>query len=161
MEGVNKKFIFSSVFLLALIVVTSANKVEVMLGVRWLLESGWFKGILLSYICVTIISHSITVKESDLLDIPLFRTQINKPLDTVLTIGTYVAVASTATTLLKGAYIQQFYGDIIYFREFGKLDIYSLLGVASLLLWYVLFHTSRMFKEALFISVKAEKATGI
>ena len=50
MEGINKKFIFSSVFLLALIVVTSANKVEVMLEVRWLLESGWFKGILLSYI---------------------------------------------------------------------------------------------------------------
>lgn len=157
MKNVNTKFVLFVIFLILLIIGTALYKDEVMSSVRWCLESGWFKGVLLSYIVITIVSHAIAVKESDLSDIPLFKTQINKPLDVMLTIGTYVAVGSTASTLLKGAYIQQFYGDVMYFNEFGKVDIYSLLGVAALLLWYVLFHTSRMFKEALFISVKTEK----
>lgn len=157
MKRINSKVLLSMIFLILLSSSAIVFKKDVMDSIRWLLESGWLRVGLLMYIVVTIIIHSFFIEETYLSDVPLFQSRISKPLYIFLTIGTYAAVTSTAVTLLKGAYIQQFYGDVIYFNEFEKIDIYALLGVATLLLWYAIFNTSRLLKEALFVSVKADE----
>ncbi|RLA82888.1 MAG: hypothetical protein DRG78_05920 [Epsilonproteobacteria bacterium] len=150
----NIKFIASIIFLFTLVIIISFMPKEVMLIIRWLLESGTFNNILTISIWIVILAHSFTVDETNLTQISLFNTQI-KLIDTLLLIATYVTVASTASSLLKGAYIQQFYNDTVYFNEFDKLDIYLLIGVPILLLWYIILNISKMFKEALFFTTQA------
>lgn len=60
-----------------------------------------------------------------------------------------MAVSTTACSLLEGAFLQQFY-DATYFLKFDQLDIYVLIGVSALLLWYVVLHIYQLGVELLF-----------
>jgi hypothetical protein len=159
MKKFNLKFIASIIFLLVLVIIVLSMKDEVMFRIRWILESGIFEILLITSICIVILAHAFTVKETNLTQISLFNTQF-KWLNAILSIATYATVASSASSLLKGAYIQQFYGDIIYFNEFNEIDIYLLIGVPIILLWYIISNIAKMFKEALFFSTQTKTPKG-
>ena len=44
--------------------------------------------------------------------------------------------ATTSTAILKGVYIQQFFGDVVYFNNFSSIDISSMLVVCIFLFGY-------------------------
>lgn len=48
----------------------------------------------------------------------------------------YGTVITTCLTLLKGIYIQKFFNDKQYFTEFNDLDLMTVFGVVSFVLYY-------------------------
>ncbi|NET60029.1 MAG: hypothetical protein F6K47_28930, partial [Symploca sp. SIO2E6] len=137
MQKVNLKFVFVVIFLTVFALVKLAYPNQFNWVLRDSLENGWFSKLLICYVIITIIGHSLVFPDPVLLKVTGYR-MIVKPLDVLLNIGTYVAVSSTALNLLKATFIQKFFGDVIYFNNFEDLDIYTMMGVSVLLSFYVI-----------------------
>lgn len=116
--------------------------------IRIILERGYLKVLLSIFVIAIVTVHSFRVKE-----IPSDRMVITtgfKQFDAIMTIMTYTAIVTTASSLLEGAFIQKFYDDAVYFTKFNSYDIGVLLAVSALLLWYVLFHVYILARELFF-----------
>lgn len=135
-------------FVAGLAIIAYIFKVQFMEYIRMVLAGGQLKVVLLLAIIAIIVTHAFKVKPGNDTSNVMIRSGLI-PLDTFLTLGTYVAVTTTACSLIEGAFMQQFF-EITYFTKFGELDVYVLLGVGALLLWYVAFHMYRMSIEILF-----------
>lgn len=144
----NNKVLFSALFLGALCILFTLNKLEVMAGIRFLLESGYMMKVCVIFSVVSICCHTFFVSESNL-DVPMFKSNQLWILELIVNVATYVAISSTAVTLLKALYIQEFYGDIQYFLEFRNYDIYTMFGVSGVLLWFSMFKCWQLLHEAL------------
>jgi hypothetical protein len=131
---------------------------EVMKYVRVVLEAGHLRTGIVLVVFVIVATHSIKVKTRSENGVFVIKSGFI-PLDVFLTFVTYSAVATTACSLLEGAVIQQFFGDATYFTKFDQLDIYVLLGVASLLLWYVILHMYILARELFFKDSPYEVST--
>lgn len=62
---------------------------------------------------------------------------------------TYGLAATTSAAILKGVYIQQFFGDVVYFNNFSSLDINSMLVVCIFLLGYSFWATVKAVINAI------------
>ncbi len=102
----------------------------------------------LIFVVVSVICHTMFVPETTL-DVPMFKSNQLWILEVIVNIATYAAITSTAITLLKAIYIQQFYGDIQYFHQFENYDIYTMFAVSGVLLWFSMFKCWQLFHEAL------------
>lgn len=123
---------------------------EAMNMLRVVLEKGHLTTLLILIVMVIVITHSIKVKPQNSSGNFFIRSGLI-PLDIVLTLSTYIAISTTACALLEGAFVQKFYG-VTYFTKFSDLDVYVLLGVSALLIWYVLFHMYKLAVELFFPS---------
>lgn len=148
MHKIDTSSLFSITFIAILAISSYLFKIELMNYVRLVLENGQLKSVLLIFVTIIVISHSIKIKADSGASSAIIHSGL-LPLDIFLTLGTYIAITTTACSLLEGAFIQKFFG-IEYFSKFNDLDIYVLLGVAALLLWYVAFHMYKMASEVLF-----------
>lgn len=157
MDKINKSSLIAILFVAILAVTSFLFKTELMNFIRIVFENGQFKAVLLMLVSVVVISHSIKVKPENDSSNVMIRSGL-LPLDIFLTLGTYVAVTTTACSLLEGAFLQNFFG-VEYFSKFEDLDVYVLLGVAALLLWYVAFHMFKMVSELLFNTEQVSRAT--
>ena len=151
----NNKVLFSALFLVCLCVLFTLNKLEVMVGIRFLLESGYMMMACITFVVVSISCHTFFVPESSL-DVPMFKSNQLWILELLVNIATYAAISSTSVTLLKALYIQEFYGDIQYFLEFKNYDIYTMFGVSGVLLWFSMFKCWQLLHEALNTKSAAE-----
>lgn len=59
----------------------------------------------------------------------------------------YGTIITTSLTLLKGLYIQRFFTDIQYFKEFKDIDLLTIFGVACFLFYYALVKVVDVAKE--------------
>lgn len=75
--------------------------------------------------------------------------------DSIFTIATYGLSGSTSLALLKGLYLQLFFGGS-FFIGFGDFDLASIFVVSSFLLYYSAVSTARQIIEVVF---QAEAAT--
>ena len=157
MSRIDKSSLLAIVFVAILAISATIFKDFLMQFTRSVLENGHLKIVLLIAVTIIVFSHSIKIKPKNDSSNVMIRSRL-APLDIFLTLGTYIAVTSTACSLLEGAFIQQFFG-VKYFNEFESLDIYVLLGVAALLLWYVAFHMYKMFIELLFNTTEVLKSS--
>jgi hypothetical protein len=151
----NKKVLLSALLLAILCILFSANQEQVMSGTRFLLESGYLMMACLTFVVVSIFCHTLFVTESTL-EVPMFKSNQLWLLEIAVNIATYTAITSTAITLLKALYIQEFYGDVQYFLEFKNYDIYTMFGVSGVLLWFSMFKCWQLFHEALNTKGSAE-----
>lgn len=163
MNRIDKSSLLAMTFVAVLAITTYFFQSEVMSSLRLILEKGQLQVVLLIATVIIIISHAIKIKSTSDSSSVMIRSGL-VPLDIFLTLSTYTAVTTTACSLLEGAFIQKFY-DVKYFNKFSDLDIYVLLGVAALLLWYVAFHMYKMCVELLFktenVSISTEKSIKI
>jgi hypothetical protein len=125
---------------------------------RLVLESEITPVVVWLYVGVVLFAHYIFNRELSAENGALVITQFNWFADMVLNTATLGVVATTALTLLKGVYIQKFFGDKMYFNEFSSLDIWSMLGVCVFLLGYVVVNVFKLLKDLLIYS-KAEEVT--
>ena len=133
---------------------------DIVMGTMHLIfEKSYLKIFLNMAIGIIVFTHSIKVQAHSSSRSLLFKSGF-LPVDISLTIGTYMAVSTTACSLLEGAFLQQFY-DITYFLKFDQLDIYVLIGVSALLLWYVALHLYQLGVELLFPVVTPEISTEV
>lgn len=131
---------------------------DIAMGVmRQVLEKGYLKIFLNMAIGIIVFTHSIKVQAQSSSRSLLVKSGF-LPIDIFLTIGTYMAVSMTACSLLEGAFLQKFY-DVTYFLKFDQLDIYVLIGVSVLLLWYVALHIYQLGVELLFPVVTPQLST--
>ena len=116
----NKKVVFVAICLFFLCVLFIFLKDTVMSCIRYLLEAEKVKFIFTALMFTMISCYSIFNKhETDNTNICFYRFKNNFwLLDLLLNSCTYISIFLTAFSLLKGTYIQKFYGDKIYFLEF-------------------------------------------
>jgi len=117
--------------------------------IRLILEAGYLNNVIIYSVVIIIFTHSIKVKNKKDNGVFIIRSGF-VPLDVFLSCSTYIAVSTTACSLMEGAFVQQFFGDVQYFTQFTNLDVYVLLGVAALLIWYVIFHMYTLAGELVF-----------
>lgn len=144
----------SIIFVAALAAVAYFYQDIAMGSMRLILENAYLKIFLNMAIGIIVFTHSIKVQAQSSSRSLLVKSGF-LPIDISLTIGTYMAVSTTACSLLEGAFLQQFY-DVTYFLKFDQLDIYVLIGVSALLLWYVALHIYQLGVELLFPVVTPE-----
>lgn len=77
--------------------------------------------------------------------------------DAVFTVATYGFSGSTSLALLKGLYLQLFFGGA-FFTGFGDFDLASILVISSFLLFYSVVGTVRQIINVVF-QVEAAKVT--
>ena len=77
--------------------------------------------------------------------------------DSAFAVITYGLASTTSVSILKGVYIQQFFGDKVYFNNFSSIDIYSMLVVCLFLFGYSIWASSKALIQALYIG-SSEKA---
>ncbi|QQA74575.1 hypothetical protein [Pectobacterium parmentieri] len=140
-----------------LAIVVFFNQESAMGIIKQVLEQSYLKIFLNIVIVVIVLTHTIKVRSQE--DATGFLVKSGfLPIDMFSTIGTYMAVSSTACSLLEGAFLQQFY-EIGYFLKFSQLDIYILFGVSALLLWYVALHMYQLGVDLLFPLEKVQIST--
>lgn len=69
--------------------------------------------------------------------------------DAVFTIATYGVSGSTSLALLKGLYLQLFFGGA-FFTGFGEFDLASIFVISSFLLFYSVVGTTRQIINVVF-----------
>lgn len=69
--------------------------------------------------------------------------------DAVFTIATYGFSGSTSLALLKGLYLQLFFGGA-FFTGFGEFDLASIFVISSFLLFYSVVSTTRQIISVVF-----------
>lgn len=158
MSQLDTSSLLSTCFIAALSILTYFFQSEVLDFLRLILEKKYLKSILIITVSIIVVSHSIRISPDNDSAGVMIRSGL-VPLDLFLTLGTYIAITTTACSLLEGAFIQQFFSDVEYFTKFRDLDIYVLLGVSALLLWYVVFHMYKMGLELFFKRENISKST--
>ena len=153
----NKKVVLVALCLFFLCVLFIFLKDTVRCCIRYFLEAEKVKFIFTALMFTMISYYSIFNKhETDNTNICFYRFKNNFwLLDLLLNSCTYISIFLTAFSLLKGTYIQKFYGDKIYFLEFEAYDIYVMFGVSLILLWYALYNCVQMFIEV--VHIKSSK----
>ncbi len=121
---------------------------DIMLKIKWLLENSILKVGCIIFVIVSISCHAFFVPETELDDVSLFKGNKIAPLIVIANISTYVAISSTATTLLKAIYLQKFYNDSKYFYQFEDYDVYVMFAGCLVLLWFTIFNCGLLLKEA-------------
>jgi hypothetical protein len=143
----NKKVIAAALFIIILCCSFTLLEKESMLLLKFLFDSGALMTISIIFVIVSVFCYTCFTPANINNDIPVFRYGGLWILECILNISTYSAVTSTAVNLLKGIYLQKFYHQD-YFTGFESLDIYTMTGVSSMLLWFSLFKCWQMFQEA-------------
>jgi hypothetical protein len=59
----------------------------------------------------------------------------------------YGTIITTSLTLLKGLYIQKFFDDKIFFKEFKEIDLMTVFGVMIFLLYFSVMKVVDVAKE--------------
>ncbi len=149
MSQLNRSSVIALIGVAVFAVSAYISQSEIMRYVRVVLEEGYLRMGIILMIFTIVTVHVIKIKSKFANKVFVVESGFTF-LDGFLTFGTYSAVTTTACSLLEGAVIQQFFGDIIYFSKFNQVDIYVLLGVSGLLLWYVILHMYILARELLF-----------
>ncbi len=100
MTKVDKSSLIAMIFIAILDVRTYFFQNEVMKFLRLILEKGYLKSILIIIVAVIIISHSLKVKPNNDSSNVMIRS-----VGIFLTLSTYVAVTTTACSLLESAFL--------------------------------------------------------
>ena len=156
----NFRLIFVLVVLVTLAATYIADQTHYNEGIRAVLEwkhlnvSIWLG----CFICFVL--HYLSSKDSSTEYAGLVYKQFGVFADSAFAAITYGLAITTSASILKGVYVQQFFGDVIYFNHFESLDIYSMLVVCLFLLGYSLWSCFRAAWEAIVFST-AEKAEAV
>ena len=103
-------------------------------------------------ITVCFIVYYFSIKNSPEIYSGIIFTHFGVFADTAFAIITYGLASTTSASILKGVYIQQYFGDQVYFNNFSSIDIYSMLVVCLFLIGYSLFASFKALVSALYVS---------
>lgn len=151
-KKLNYKLICVFVFLVLLSAFFVSNQDRSMLAVKSILEwkllnsSLWF-----CFICCFSV-HYLSIRKDASYDVGLIYNHFGKFADSAFAIVTYGLASTTSAAILKGVYSQQILEEKIYFTNFDKIDIYSMLVVCLFLLGYSLYAAMNAVINAVVIS---------
>lgn len=138
---------FAFVFLLAASCFAYAYQEELTSTVHVILDSKWaIAGVSIYVLCCAVMYQAFVGENSGIGGI--FHAHFGKYADFVFAIVAFVPAGATSLTLLKGLFMQYFFGQI-YFIGFDGVDMASMLVVSSFLLYYSLYNATRMLVAAI------------
>ena len=143
----NKKIIISIIIMIILCISYLIFEDYFKNGIKFLFEINCFLWIHTIAVIIVFFIHFVYKIETSS-HLKILNNEIAL-FDTILNIGTFALIGSTALTLLKGIYLQHFF-KIEYFRSFGELDLITIFAVCCALLWYTIVRIFGLFKEALY-----------
>ncbi|OUS72776.1 hypothetical protein B5G52_06165 [Pseudoalteromonas sp. A601] len=156
-EKLNFKLIGVFLLLMTLSVLLILNKEPTMLLVKSVLEWKQLNATLWLGFFSCFIVHYLSIKKETGYVGGLIFSHFGKFADTAFAIITYGLASTTSAAILKGVYVQQFFGERVYFQNFDQIDIYSMLVVCIFLLGYSLYAAFAALKNAVILS-KSETA---
>lgn len=160
MNKLNFKMIFVFILLVILSVSIVAYKDAIMGMIKSILQWELLNITLwLSFACCFLV-HYFSIESENTPEVGLIYNHFGRFADSAFALITYGLASTTSVAILEGIYIQQFFGEKIYFNYFDKIDIYSMLVVCGFLLGYSIFAALSALKEAIKIS-KAESIVPI
>lgn len=138
-------FISLIVFSIIIVIYKEPTKIFVRNILEWDLLNTmlWF-----AYICIFIV-HYLSIKDSKEKNDGLIYKHFGKFADSSFAMVTYGLASTTSVAVLKGVYVQQYFGDQIYFVNFDDMDIYSMLVVSTFLLGYSIYAAATALMAAL------------
>jgi hypothetical protein len=140
----NKKVICSGIFLFVLCIFYFYWKSEFQEAIKFLFESNYLWRAYNITVIIIFALHGFFVNSSESYDFKLLKSEMVL-FDSIVNMATYIAVGSTALSLLKGIYLQEVFNST-YFINFEKYDLFTMIGVSVVLLW---FSITRVWKVAI------------
>lgn len=135
------------IILVAAACLSYAYQDELKSTVRTILDSKWaVAGVSIYVICCAVMYQALVGGNSGIGGI--FHSHFGKYADAVFAVVAFVPAGATSLTLLKGLFMQYFFGQI-YFIGFGEIDMTSMLVVSSFLLYYSLYNATKMLVTAI------------
>lgn len=131
------KLIAISVFVIALIYgmffsyLDNTKKI-----IRIILEAKTTYFLLWTITIYIFVLHYIRHKSKDIKSDTIITKKFGVFFDNAFGGVAYATMITTSLTLIKGLYIQKFFGDIKYFLEFNDLDLTSIFGISLFFLYY-------------------------
>lgn len=108
-------------------------------------------------VVICFIIHGLSAKQSGNEYTGIIYKHFGVFADSAFAAITYGLALTTSASILKGIYIQQFFGDVIYFNHIESLDIYSMLVVSVFLFGYSVWASIKAAWSAIVLS-SSEKA---
>lgn len=103
--------------------------------IRYILECKFTIFIVWVITILIFIVHYFTHKSKDVEGEPIITKKFGAFIDNALGGVSYGTTMTTSITLLKGLYIQKFFVDKVYFKEFQDIDLMAIFGVTLFLLY--------------------------
>lgn len=144
----DKKLIITSVIIVVIIAAAfffywDLTKVVI----RVILEAKFTYFLLWTITVLIFLLHYFRLKDKELRSEPIVTKKFGVFGDNALGGITYATTITTSLTLLKGLYIQKFFDDKKYFTEFNDLDLMTVFGVTTFLLYLSLMKVIDIGKE--------------
>lgn len=132
----NKKLLLVLAFLIVLSFCFVNYQVEIKLYIRSILEWKLLSTILWLYIIICYIIYFLANIDTKDNESGAIYKQFGTFANSAFAAITFGIASTTSAVILKGVYIQEYFGDKKYFLEFDNLDIYSILVVSMFLFGY-------------------------
>ncbi len=115
--------------------------------IRYILECKFTIFILWVITILVFLIHYFTHKSKDVETEPIITKKFGIFIDNALGGVSYGTTMTTSITLLKGLYIQKFFVDRVYFKEFQDIDLMAIFGVTLFLLYISVMKVVEISKE--------------
>lgn len=140
-------FVIVALLLLGSVLVYSKEEAKII--VRVILESNWPTAVIWLLAIVGVVAGKFFSKSESKEVAGFIYTSFGSYADAVFTIATYGFSGSTSLALLKGLYLQIFFGGV-FFSGFGDFDLASICLISSFLLFYSVVGTMRQIINVVF-----------
>ena len=157
LSNINLRLLGVLIFLSILSVVYILNQTVINGTIRIILEWEHLNITLWAIVIVSFTVHYLSARDNVSEYTGIIYKHFGVFADSAFAALTYGLASTTSAAILKGVYVQQFFGDIIYFNYFSSLDINSMLVVCLFLLGYSIWATLKAVIGAIILS-NSEKA---
>lgn len=130
-------------------VIIAAHKDPAKSLIKNVLESNWPTVTLWIIVLIGVVVRLFTENPEQPLKTGLIYESFGKYADAIFTATTYGVSGSTSLALLKGLYLQAFFGGE-FFSGFGNFDLVSICVISSFLLFYSIVETSKLILSAIY-----------
>ena len=158
----NNKFQYKAFFVFAglftLFIISNIYWEEMTLILRNILEFEFAKFIIWSFVFLLFLCYYIFSKDKKYNLKPMIFPAFGNFWDIVVGGGSIATAIVSSITLLKGLFIQTVFTDIIYYKQFNELDLWTMALTMIFLLFFLSMKVSKIIKE-LFWLPKLEEIT--
>ncbi len=147
-KQVNKNVIYAAIGLLLLSLAYQFFENEFKEAIKYLFETNYLWNGYNFIVVVVFFLHALFINNSQSYDFNVLKGELPF-LDAFLNVATYIAVGSTALSLLKGIYLQEVF-EVIYFKNYQNYDLYAMIGVSVILLWFSITRVWRVGVEVVY-----------
>lgn len=117
--------------------------------IKNVLESNWPTVTLWIAVVIGVVVQLFTANPDSSLRTGLIYESFGRYADAIFTATTFGVSGSTSLTLIKGLYLQAFFGGA-FFAGFGAFDLVSIFVISSFLLFYSVVETSKLILSIIF-----------